>query len=209
MAIAVILKIEHYDRNDKLMQKSTRVFIVLVSLLLTIGTGWWMYTCYTREQLWGYWPLLLILSGWTCVTMALLPRFSRHPNNLKRYLLATLSGVLLWLGFPMIPLTPLMFVAFIPLLLVEEDISRSRPGAAKWEVFKYSYHTFVVWNMLTTYWVANTAFVAGIFAFLANSFFMAIPFILYHQLKKTIGPRFQWMAFIAFWITFEYLHLRH
>ena len=190
------------------MQKRTRIVLMGVSLIATIAIGWWMYTLYTNDQLWGYWPLPLILFGWSIITLALLPRFSRHSNNVKRFLLATLTGVLLWLGFPMIPLTPLLFIAFVPLLLVEEDISRSKAGPAKWEVFKYSYHAFVVWNLLTTYWVANTAFVAGVFAFLANSFFMAIPFVAYHQVKKTVGPRLQWLAFIAFWITFEYLHLR-
>ncbi len=190
------------------MQKKIRIGGIFISLLLAIGVGWWMYNQHQDQQLWGYTPLFFLLFAWAAIALILLPRFSRHTNNAKRFGLATLSGILLWLGFPMIPLTPLMFVAFIPLLMVEEDIAKSRAGTAKWEVFKYAYHSFVVWNLLTTYWVANTAFFAGLFAFLMNSFFMAIPFVLYHQVKKTVGRGSQWMAFIAFWITFEYLHMR-
>ncbi|MFK7807584.1 MAG: apolipoprotein N-acyltransferase, partial [Saprospiraceae bacterium] len=124
------------------------------------------------------------------------------------YLLSGLTSIFLWLGFPMMPLTPLIFVAFIPLLLVEQDIAKSREGASKWEVFKYSYFSLVLWNILTTYWVANTAFSAAIIAFLVNSLFMCIPFVAYHQVKK-IMPKLGWMSFVAFWLTFEYLHLRH
>jgi apolipoprotein N-acyltransferase len=108
----------------------------------------------------------------------------------------------------MMPFTPLLFVAFIPLLLVEDDISKSRPEASKWEFFKYSFFALVLWNILCTYWVANTSFAPGIVAFLANSFLMSIPLVFYHQVKKIV-PKVAWMGFVAFWLTFEYLHMRH
>ncbi|MFK7807073.1 MAG: hypothetical protein AB8F74_04650, partial [Saprospiraceae bacterium] len=94
--------------------------------MTSLVTGYYLYSAYTNEVLWGYWPLLFLLSTWFAITILLLPRFSKHPNNFKRYLLSGLTSVLLWLGFPMMPLTPLMFVAFVPLLLVEQDIAQSR-----------------------------------------------------------------------------------
>ncbi|MFT4667016.1 MAG: apolipoprotein N-acyltransferase [Polaribacter sp.] len=189
------------------MQKRNRQITIALTALTAFLSGGYMYNAYTKDVLWGYWPLLMLLSAWFSITLLLLPRFSKHPNNMKRYLLSALTGVLLWLGFPMIPLTPVLFIAFIPLLLVEHDISKSREGASKWEVFKYSYFSFVLWNILTTYWVANTAFSAALLAFLVNSLFMCIPFVAFHQVKKVV-PKLGWMAFVAFWITFEYLHLR-
>jgi len=189
------------------MQKRTRQIAIAITTLIAVLSGSYLYNAYTNDVLWGYWPLVFLLSAWFSITILLLPRFSKHPNNFKRYLLSALTGVLLWLGFPMIPLTPLLFVAFIPLLMVEDDISKSREGASKWEVFKYSYFSFVLWNILTTYWVANTAFSAALIAFLVNSLFMCIPFVAFHQVKKVV-PKLGWMAFVAFWISFEYLHLR-
>jgi apolipoprotein N-acyltransferase len=190
------------------MQKRQRYILITICTLIAVLTGGYMYTAYTHDKLWGYMPLPFLLSTWMAITLLLLPRFSKHPNNVKRYLLSGLSALLLWLGFPMMPFTPLLFVAFIPLLLVEDDIAKSRSGASKWEFFKYSFFALVLWNILCTYWVANTAFTAGLIAFLANSFLMSIPLVLYHQVKK-IAPKLAWMAFVAFWLTFEYLHMRH
>ena len=168
-----------------------------------------MFSRFQMKELWGHLPLFFLIGIWGVIALSLQNKFSKHKNNIARLRLATLSGILLWLGFPLIPLTPLMFIAFVPLLLVEDDISRSREGASKWEVFKYSYHTLFIWNILTTYWVANTAFAAGIFAYVMNTFFMCIPIVLFHQVKKALGGRLMGIGFIAFWITFEYLHMRH
>lgn len=185
-----------------------RIPLLLLFTLLAIGTGYLMYARFMASELWGYLPLFFLIGIWGAIVLGLQNRFSKHENNLPRLALATLTGVLLWLGFPLMPLTPLMFIGFVPLLLVEDDISRSREGASKWEVFKYSYHALFVWNILTTYWVANTAFAAGIFAFSMNTFFMCIPIVLFHQIKKILGGRLMGISFIAFWITFEYLHMR-
>ena len=135
-------------------------------------------------------------------------RYSRHPQKWKLLGLSTLTGVLLSIGFPPIPLTSVLFVAFVPLLLVEKEISNFQEGTSKWEIFKYSYNAFVIWNILTTYWVTNTAFVAAFVAIFVNSFFMTIPFVLFHQVGKKLNQKMKWAAFIAFWITFEYIHLR-
>jgi apolipoprotein N-acyltransferase len=73
-------------------------------------------------------------------------------------------------------------------------------------VWGYAYHTFVLWNILTTWWVGNTAFVAGIVAIWLNAFFMSVPFALFSWTKK-VTPRLSYLAFIAYWIAFEWLHL--
>jgi len=135
-----------------------------------------MYSRFKVDELWGYLPLVFFIGLWGAIVLSLQNRFSSHENNLSRLGLSTLTGVLLWLGFPMMPFTPLLFIAFVPLLIVEDDISRSRAGASKWEVYKYSYHALIVWNILTTYWVANTAFVPAVVAFTVNTFFMCIPY---------------------------------
>ncbi len=173
------------------------------------STGYLMYSRFQAQEFWGYWPILLWGSFWAFIIFATESRFSKHPKKWQLLGLSTATGVLLSLGFPPIPLTSLLFVAFVPLLLVEKEISNFREGPSKWEVFKYSYNAFVIWNILTTYWVTNTAFVAAFLAIFINSLFMTIPFVLFHQVGKRLNQKMKWAAFTAFWITFEYIHLRH
>ncbi len=159
--------------------------------------------------LWSHLPLVFFVAFWGFIIIALADRYSALPQNGRLLALSTLSGLLLGFGFPVSPLTPLMFIGFVPLLMVEKEIADSRVGVSKWEVFKYSYHAFVVWNIISTYWVANAAsFAASFIAIWLNSAFMTIPFILFHVTRKVMPRNFMYIAFIANWMTWEYLHLR-
>ncbi len=179
--------------------------LVLIALLAII---FWSAYQMLRLPLWGHYPLFLFCSLWAFFILAVEQRFSKLPQNRKLLIWSTLSGILLSLGFPISPLTPFMFIGFVPLLLVEKSIADSRASPSKWEVFKYSYHALVLWNICTTYWVWNTAFVAGIVAIFLNAFFMTIPIVLFHQTRKVMKSNFSYVAFIANWLAWEYLHLR-
>ncbi|MEK7257357.1 MAG: apolipoprotein N-acyltransferase, partial [Bacteroidota bacterium] len=73
-------------------------------------------------------------------------------------------------------------------------------------LFPYAYHALVTWNVLTTYWVANTAFLAGIFAIWVNPLLIYLPFLAFHLTKKAL-PKIAYAALIVYWIAFEKLHL--
>lgn len=159
--------------------------------------------------LWSHLPLVFFVAVWGGIMIALADRYSKLPQNGRLLALSTLSGLLLGFGFPISPLTPLMFIGFVPLLMVEKEIADTKEGPSKWEVFKYSYHAFVVWNILSTYWVANaSSFAASLIAIWLNSAFMAIPFVLFHQTRKVMPRNFMYIAFIVNWLSWEYLHLR-
>ncbi|MFK7934956.1 MAG: apolipoprotein N-acyltransferase [Saprospiraceae bacterium] len=188
------------------MKSIYKISILIFLFLVVAALSYSMVGRWLDEELWGYRPLPLFLSAWALIVLGTESFALKHSKKWRWLGLSTLSGVLLWLGFPTLPLPFIMFIAFIPLLIVEKEISAMRAGTNKWAVFKYSYHTFVVWNILTTYWVANTAFIASLVAIWLNSFFMTIPFILFHQTRRVL-PKTVYLAFIAFWITFEYIHL--
>ncbi len=182
-------------------------------LLVLVAVAVWMSIDISRRfqdaLLWGYRPLWLFLAAWGAFVLLLGSRFSRYGDAAWRWLgLSTLSGLLLSIGFPgtVAPLPFTMFVAFVPLLIVEQEIAGRREKASRWEVFKFAYNAFIIWNIITTFWVANTALVAGIFAITVNAALMGIPFTLFHQTKKVL-PRLGYAAFIAYWIAFEYGHL--
>ncbi len=186
------------------MNRKLKFPILLVTGIITAICAYLMWTM----PLWGRIPLLFFIAGWTFKVVAGESRFSKIPQKNKLLLLSTLSGLLLGIGFPVSPFTFLLFVAFVPLLIIEEEITEWREEASKWEVFKYSYNTFVIWNILSTYWVANTAYIASFVAIGLNSLFMTIPIMLYHQAGKVLPGKFRWFALAAYWITFEFLHMR-
>jgi apolipoprotein N-acyltransferase len=174
-----------------------------LALLVTVVSGWQML----RMPLWGYWPLPFMLGVWGMLLSLLAGRMLRQADDLRHLGLATLSGVLLWLGFPDMPFTPLIFMAFIPLLLVEEDQQLRYGRRSLVRVGFYAFHAFFLWNVLSTFWVANTAFVAGIFANWVNSLLMTIPLLAYHWLRHTARDRFRWASLMVFWMMFEFNHL--
>jgi len=188
------------------VKTTTKNIIKVLLALIVLGTGYWMYQAYNQEQLWGHIPLIFLTSFWALIVLLFEKRYTNGGKNWRWLGLSTLSGVMLALGFPPIPLTFLMFFGFIPLLFIEKEISETKPETDKWQVFKYTYHAFVVWNILTTWWVANTAFFASFIAIWLNSVFMAIPFLLFHQTKK-VSPKLGVWTLPVFWMAFEIVHL--
>lgn len=179
------------------------ILAVLATIAIVCGYQMW------HLPLWSHRPLIFFSAIWAFIIIALADNYSKLPQNGRWLGLATLSGMLLGFGFPISPLTPLMFLGFVPLLMIEKEIADAKKGTSKWAVFKYSYHAFVVWNIITTYWVANaSSFAASLIAIWLNAFFMTVPFVLFHQTRKVMPRNFMYIAFIVNWLSWEYLHLR-
>lgn len=127
-------------------------------------------------------------------------------NKLTLYVLSILSGLLLWLSWPPFPFTFLIFFAFVPLLIIEDHF-RQKPGNTFFQVAGYSYLTFFIWNIFTTYWIYNSTLVGATFAFFANALLMTIPFALFHLFSKVFQKNLSYLSIIVFWVCFEYIHL--
>lgn len=157
------------------------------------------------EPLWGWSPLSFFMGCWLLITVLLKFTFTKS-KHLKYFILSFLSGFLLYLGFPDPSITPLLFLGFIPLLIIVEEVIEKKQSA--WLAFRYSYSAFLVWNIMTTFWVANTSFIPSIVAFTLNSLFMTIPFMCYYFFRKRFKLNISLIAFIAFWVSWEMIHLR-
>ncbi len=184
------------------MKPKYRYALLITCCIFLFFISWKLWNL----PLWGHWPLGFHLCLWSCVLLLIFPKVWSSGKRLKYLFLSTLSGTLLFWGFPSFGITPLLFVAFIPLLWLEDLIGKNHPNPGR-TVFFYAYHAFAVWNIVSTFWVTNTAFIAGIVAIFLNSFFMAAVFWGYHQVKKKISTSMQVVAFSGFWISFEWLHL--
>jgi apolipoprotein N-acyltransferase len=122
--------------------------------------------------------------------------------------LALLSAVLLSAGWPAGGFAPFLFVALVPLLWVEHSIASQGYKYSGIKLFPYTYVTFLVWNVLTTYWVYHSSAFGGIIAFTLNSLFQALVFQLFHFTKKHSGEKLGYLSLIVYFITWEYFHLQ-
>ncbi len=125
----------------------------------------------------------------------------------NNYALALLSGLLLAFGWPTYGFPILLFIAFIPLLLVENNIRNSDKKRKRLKVLLFSYITFVIWNSITTWWLWYSTPFGMLFAILVNSLLMSLVFILYHFVAKRSSQKISLLFIVALWISFEKLHL--
>ncbi|MFZ4412059.1 MAG: apolipoprotein N-acyltransferase [Bacteroidales bacterium] len=125
----------------------------------------------------------------------------------KLYLLSLLSGLLLAAAWPLNGFPFLVFFAFIPLLWVEDIITKDPVKHGKFSFFFIVFVGFFTWNALTTYWIWNSTELGAIFAFLLNSMMMTLGFNFYHYSRKVIFKKNKaYLALIVYWIAFEYFH---
>lgn len=185
------------------MKKS--IIIIITSLLIALGIGYYMFDLSSQEKLWGHLPLFFFLSIWVAWLVAWESRVVQHPKRLQLLLAAVGSGVLLGVGFPPLPLVLTLCVGFVPLLWAEKQLYEN--GNKGIEVFRLAFIAFGTWNILTTFWVSNASFPSGVIAILANSILMSLPILGLHKARQWFNEKLIYWAFIAYWLTFEHFHL--
>jgi len=126
---------------------------------------------------------------------------------LKNLLYSIASGLLLWLSWPTYGFAGFLFIAFIPLLLLERNLRTSGAVKTGKKVWFYSYLAFVVWNFTTTYWLYFSTPFGMFFAVLVNALLMSLVFLGYHFVAKRASQGAALSFLVSFWILFEYLHL--
>jgi len=184
------------------MRRSHFRILGYVLLITAAATAGWMYWRTTAEQLWGYGPLVLYLSAFT--GSWLLRTFRKDGTVRKDNFLSGLGGLLLGTGFAGdFGLSFNLFFGFALLFALHHKL-RAR-GAKTGEVFRHGYSAFLLFNLLTTYWVTNTGFGAGFFAMITNSALMCLPWLAMYWTSRR-SPGIAVLAFASCWISFEYLH---
>lgn len=115
--------------------------------------------------------------------------------------LTALSGsLLLWAAWPTSPVTILIFVAWVPLLWLEDN-------SGNWKkFFRLTYLQMLIWNIATTWWIWYASPPGAMGAFIANSLIMCVPWLLFYFAKRQFGQWIGYGSLIIFWLTFEYIH---
>lgn len=126
-------------------------------------------------------------------------------NRRKRILLALLSALLLTPAWYSWGSGLFLFVAFIPLLFLEDELNK--PGQKGRALFWYPFLTFFTWNVLTTWWVKNASFPGSLAAFTINTLLMTLTFRLFSLTRKKMGDGFGYFSLFFYWLAYEYLYL--
>lgn len=121
-------------------------------------------------------------------------------------MLALASGLLLGASwFP--PFTCLIFVAWVPLLALEERFAQARGiRRRKLKLTGLSFLTFFIWNIADTWWVTYASFGGACLAFIGNSLLMCAVFMIFHNTRVRIHKTWAPWLLIPLWLAWEYGH---
>lgn len=125
-------------------------------------------------------------------------------THLRYFAFSLLSAALFSISWQPVSFIPAVFVAFLPLLIVEKELREHGKGNG-W-VFGYSFLTFLAWNIGNTWWLINATLEGAIAAFCINTLLMCLPMIMYHWMHKRSTPSHAEWTFLTAWLTFEYVH---
>lgn len=133
---------------------------------------------------------------------------------MKYIFLSLISALLLSISWPTYGIPFFIFFAFVPLLLMEQEISKfSKINKKGWVVFGLTYLAFFIWNVVTTGWLyhaknpdGNNSLLAVAIPVIVNSLLMSLVFQLYYWYKKVRGTYFGLVFFVAIWLSFERFH---
>lgn len=176
----------------------------LISILATVYVGFDMVALTEVEQLWGYRPLALIFWGYFSLAFGAMAFAGITKIRQHRFLLATGIGLLMGLAFPPLPLVFLVVPAWALLLHLTNQVD----GLKRRQQFLLFFHVFILWNIIATYWISNTAFAAGIVAIFVNTLLMTVPLLFYTNTKKHFDPKYHFYLFAGAWLAFEFFHFR-
>ena len=116
-------------------------------------------------------------------------------------LLSLLSGLLFVFAWPVSDFTPLIFIGWIPVFYLCEQENKGI------RFFWFTYVALLIWNAGTTWWIWNSTQPGAVAAIVVNSLFMSLPLVGFNIFRTKYGQRAGWLAFVIFWLSFEYIHL--
>ena len=125
---------------------------------------------------------------------------------IHRISLSILTAILLWAAWPARGFAPLLFIALIPLLLVEEDTCRKKQNGIKAGFFLHGYLSMLLFNLFTTWWIYYASAGGMVMAVVFNALIMAMVLQLFHLTKLKMGNTIGYLSLIAYWIAYEFLH---
>ncbi len=130
-------------------------------------------------------------------------------KRIHKIFLSLLSGLLLGAGWPERGLPFLLFIGFVPLLIVEYELWKNRENNHASAILPYVAITVSTWVLLTTWWVFISTPVGIVATVLVNTSLVGGAFYLFHITHRRIsGVTIAYTSLIAYVLTAEFVHLR-
>lgn len=134
-------------------------------------------------------------------------------QHIKYFTYSLLFAALMWLGWTPRPFFFTLLIAFVPLLILEDELRRKNKSA--WWILFYNYIAFLFWNLFCTWWIGNTYYgtqdissvIAGGFGVVVNPLLMSIPIFLYLRTKRKLGWKMGLISLPLYWMCLEWMHL--
>ena len=120
--------------------------------------------------------------------------------NMQIWLLALASSILLSIPYIVPHCGPVALVALVPLFLAEQLAHHS----GKKRFFHIAYTSFLVWNLITTFWVWFATPGGALAAFILNTLQMAIIFSLFRWMRKFTNGFLPYIFFCIVWLAWEH-----
>lgn len=120
-------------------------------------------------------------------------------------ILSLLSGILLGISW-YFQLSVFIFFGFVPLLFIEDRLSNNTDKKRGLKLLGYSYVSFLVWNLIVTWWVVYASLGGALMAFICNSLLMSAVFIIFSGIKRRVNKTLGVWLLIPVWIAWEHIH---
>ncbi|WP_319478765.1 apolipoprotein N-acyltransferase [uncultured Draconibacterium sp.] len=128
-------------------------------------------------------------------------------KRFHRLLLSVSGGVLLslpWLGFP----GWVLFVAFIPLLYLENFFFKYKEGFPPVSLWGHVFLAALIWNVLASWWMTKVSLVGVGSAMIFNAFLMSLVWWAAHSIRGKLSSPLGYISLVVFIISLEYLQFK-
>lgn len=174
----------------------------MCGLVLSLVSGFLIL----NRELWNNETKMLFFGIWMFL-ISFLRKNQIFQKQIHYFLGSTLGGFIAGFSFSPSPFLPLIFVAFLPLIWLENERYKNKLSR-RWFLF-YVFNFFLIWNLWTTFWIANTAFFPGMVGMSINALLMTLTVWWANAIHRKVSVEWYYgLVFLACWVSFEFIHLR-
>jgi apolipoprotein N-acyltransferase len=127
-------------------------------------------------------------------------------RKIHLFFLSVTSGILLSLPWIFPTLSWVLLFAFVPLLLADNLRFQRKESENFTSSFLLGFVSFLIWNVLSTWWIAYVSLTGMLFIASLNSLFMSIVWWLKSKVHQKFGASSGYFSLVVFWTAFEFLN---
>ncbi|MCK4701533.1 MAG: hypothetical protein KAT38_14410, partial [Bacteroidales bacterium] len=128
-------------------------------------------------------------------------------NKKTLILNSVISGILLSLAWSSWFSGLVILIAIIPLLFIEGYFYRNRDKFKSRTFFLYLSLSFIIWNLLSIFWIYNATIPGAIGAIIINTTLLSVTIWLFHITHRRLGNKYGYFSLVIYWIAFEHFYL--